>query len=178
MSFAMAMACCSFCAGITLSTGPKISSCAMAEELSTLPKTVGSMNQPRSRSSASPARGQRGARRDPLGDAALDTIALAFGDEGSHLRLRVEWIAHSYLREGSGERLEERIVAALADDDPRQGGADLTGEEALGAGQLAAAGQVHVVEDDRGDFPPSSGCSGRSARRTRRRCGGRRPSTR
>ncbi len=42
-------------------------------------------------------------------------------------------------------------MAALADDDPRQGGADLTGEEALGAGQRGRrGGQVHVVEDDRG----------------------------
>ncbi len=49
VSLAMAMASCSFCAGITLSTGPKISSWAIVEELSTLPKTVGSTNQPRSR---------------------------------------------------------------------------------------------------------------------------------
>src|SRR5215468_10099530 len=40
---------CSSDAGITLSTGPKISSCAIVDALSTLPNTVGSMNQPRSR---------------------------------------------------------------------------------------------------------------------------------
>jgi hypothetical protein len=43
VSLAMATICSSSSAGITLSTGPKISSWAMTEELSTLPKTVGSM---------------------------------------------------------------------------------------------------------------------------------------
>ena len=49
VSLAMRTASCSSAAGITLSTGPKISSWAMVDELSTLPNTVGSMNQPRSR---------------------------------------------------------------------------------------------------------------------------------
>jgi hypothetical protein len=39
---------------MTLSTGPKISSCAMTEELSTFAKTVGSTYQPRSRSFGRP----------------------------------------------------------------------------------------------------------------------------
>ena len=45
----MATASRSSSAGMTLSTGPKISSRAIDEELSTLPKTVGSTNQPLSR---------------------------------------------------------------------------------------------------------------------------------
>ena len=42
MSLAIWMACCSLSAGMTLSTGPKISSCAMVAEFGTLPNTVGS----------------------------------------------------------------------------------------------------------------------------------------
>ena len=40
--------------GITASTGPKISSCAMVIELSTSANTVGSTNQPLSRPSGRP----------------------------------------------------------------------------------------------------------------------------
>jgi hypothetical protein len=49
VSFAILIASCSSSAGITERTGPKISSCAITEWLSTLPNTVGSTNQPRSR---------------------------------------------------------------------------------------------------------------------------------
>ena len=42
MSLAIWIACCSLSAGMTHSTGPKISSWAMVEELATLPNTVGS----------------------------------------------------------------------------------------------------------------------------------------
>ena len=43
MSFAISIACSSLSAGMTLSTGPKISSRAIVEPLSTLANTVGSM---------------------------------------------------------------------------------------------------------------------------------------
>ncbi len=43
VSLATATICSSLSAGITVSTGPKISSWAMTELLSTLPNTVGSM---------------------------------------------------------------------------------------------------------------------------------------
>ena len=43
VSLAVATICSSSSAGITDSTGPKISSCAMVEALSTPAKTVGSM---------------------------------------------------------------------------------------------------------------------------------------
>src|SRR6202046_3314654 len=103
VSFAMATASCSFCAGITLSTGPKISSCAMVEELSTLPKTVGSMNQPRSRCLGRPP---------PV------------GDQGAHVGLGVEGVADLDLGEDAGQGVDELVVAVLTDDDPRQRGAD------------------------------------------------------
>ena len=43
VSLAISTACSSSRAGMTLRTGPKISSWAIVAELSTLPKTVGSM---------------------------------------------------------------------------------------------------------------------------------------
>src|ERR1700735_1224769 len=54
VSLAIRTASSSSAAGITDSTGPKISSWAMTELLSTLPNTVGSMYQPRSRSFGRP----------------------------------------------------------------------------------------------------------------------------
>ena len=54
VSLAMATASPSSRAGMTLSTGPKISSRAMVEEFSTLEKTVGSTNQPFSRCAGRP----------------------------------------------------------------------------------------------------------------------------
>jgi hypothetical protein len=54
VSLAMRTASASSSAAITESTGPKISSCAMTDLLSTLPNTVGSMYQPRSRSFGRP----------------------------------------------------------------------------------------------------------------------------
>ena len=54
VSLAIRTASSSSAAGITDSTGPKISSWAMTEELSTLPNTVGSTYQPRSRSLGRP----------------------------------------------------------------------------------------------------------------------------
>jgi hypothetical protein len=54
VSLAIRTASSSSSAGMTDSSGPKISSCAMTERLSTLPKTVGSTYQPRSRSFGRP----------------------------------------------------------------------------------------------------------------------------
>ena len=54
VSLAIRIASCSLSAGITESTGPKISSCAITELLSTFPNTVGSTYQPRTRSLGRP----------------------------------------------------------------------------------------------------------------------------
>ena len=78
---------------------------------------------------------QRGSFRHALGDVALDPVALALGDQGAHVGLGVERVADLHLGEDAGQRVDELVVAVLADDDPRQRGADLSGEEALGAGQ-------------------------------------------
>ena len=94
------------------------------------------MNHPRSRSFGRPPPVASVAPGgDALGDVALDAIALPFGDQRSHLRLRVEGVADPHLGEGSGERLDQLVVTVLADDDPRQRRADLPGQEALGARQ-------------------------------------------
>ena len=101
--------------------------------------------------------GQRGSRRDALGDVALDAVSLTLGDQRPHLRLGVEGVAHPHLGERSGERLDELVVATLTDDDPGQRRADLTGEEALGAGQRAAAAPRSMSSRmTAADFPPSS----------------------
>ncbi len=54
VSLAMRTASASSSAAMTESTGPKISSCAITELLSTFPNTVGSMYQPWSRSFGRP----------------------------------------------------------------------------------------------------------------------------
>jgi hypothetical protein len=83
--------------------------------------------------------------------------------------------------ESAGQRLNEFIVATLADHDPGQRGADLTGKEAFRLRQGAGRGRdVHVIEDhghglaaqlqgaacdplaaQRGDPPPGRGRPGK-----------------
>src|SRR3954463_9239742 len=120
----MRTASCSSFAGITLRTGPKISSCAIVDELSTLPNTVGSTNQPRSRCFGRPPPAARGAppstpcwvepshavrRRAPVDallDVALDAVALTAHRERSHLGGLVELVTHLHLGEARGQRLD------------------------------------------------------------------------
>ena len=152
VSLAMAMACCSFCCRDhaqhrteDLLLRDRRGVVDVAED--------GGLDEPPPVEVLRPtaACGQRGALRHALGDVALDTVTLPLGDQGAHLGLGVERVAHLHLGERAGQGLDELVVAALADDDPRQRRADLTGEEALGAGERGGrGGQVHVVEDDGG----------------------------
>src|SRR5580692_8526865 len=130
VSLAIRTASSSSAAGITDSTGPKISSWAMTDWLSTLPNTVGSMYQPRSRSFGRPP---------PL------------GRQRPHLAARGERVAHPDLAERARQGLKQRVVPGPGDHDPGERGADLAGQEALGLGQGARGGlDVGVVEDDGG----------------------------
>jgi hypothetical protein len=89
-----------------------------------------------------------------LADVALDTIALAFGDQRAQLRLLVERIAHPRLREHRRQRLDQIVVAALRHDDPRERRAHLPVERAFSPGDRLGRGvQLHVVEDHRRRFP-------------------------
>ena len=126
------------------------------------------------------AGGQRGSLRHALGDVALDPVTLPLGDQGAHVGLGVERVADLHLGEDAGQGLDELVVAVLADDDPRQRGADLSGEEALGAGQRGGrGGQVHVVEDDGGGLAAQlQGAAGDPLPAEWRRSAARRPSTR
>jgi hypothetical protein len=68
VSLAIRTASASSSAAITDSTGPKISSCAITDRLSTFPNTVGSMYQPWSRSFGRPP---------PVASVAPSSIPLA-----------------------------------------------------------------------------------------------------
>jgi hypothetical protein len=85
-------------AGITLRTGPTISSRAIVAPLSTLPNTVGSTDQPRSRW-AGRCGGERRAFPHALVDVPQHPVALAFGGQRPHLDLGVERVADTDLRE-------------------------------------------------------------------------------
>ena len=111
VSLAIRTASSSSAAGMTDSTGPKISSWAMTEELSTLPNTVGSTYQPRSRSLRAAAAGGEGrAVGDALGDVALDPVPLPLGGQRPHLGLRAERVADPHLAERGRQRLEQLVV--------------------------------------------------------------------
>src|ERR1700758_2178709 len=105
VSLAIRTASSSSAAGMTDSTGPKISSWAITEEVSTLPNTVGSTYQPRARSLGRPppgpraAGGERRAVGDALGDVALDPVPLALRGQRPHLRLGAERVADAHLAE-------------------------------------------------------------------------------
>ena len=98
---------------MTVSTGPKISSWAMVEALSTLANTVGS-HVVATIEVLGPATsgGQRGALLHSLGDVALDPVALPARDERAHLGGRVEGITHPDLGEGTGQGLDQLVVTA------------------------------------------------------------------
>src|SRR3954467_13340651 len=102
----MRIASCSSSNGITVTTGPKISSCATVIELSTLARTVGRQNAPFPFPASPPAPppppppvpgspagpGLRALLAAAL-DEAVHAVAMLRRDQRADLRLRIERIA-------------------------------------------------------------------------------------
>ena len=152
MSLAILTASCSSSAGMTLRTGPKISSWAMVERVVDVAEH-GRLDVPAALEvlGAPATGGERRALVDPLGDVALDAVALTFRRERTHLRRRLERVADLHLGEGAGQHVDELVVTGSRHHDPGQRGADLTREEAFGSRDgLRDAREVRVVEDHRG----------------------------
>ena len=172
----MRTASCSSSAGMTLSTGPKISSRAIVEWLSTLPNTVGSTKQPAVEVlRAAAAGGERRALGDALGDVALDPVALAVGRRAAP--------AGSTRRTGRRLDVCEKLAASASTSSSCRLRVTMMrvsdehtwpfSAHSARASVLAAVAEVDVVEDHRRRLPAELERAARDALAAqRRRCGG------
>ena len=126
MSFAMRIASFSSSNGITVTTGPKISSCATSIAFSTFASTVGVVERALAVGELAAGDDLR-AFRDAALDEAVHAVAVRGRDERADLRLGVERVADAQLLRVVGEARDELVVDRRLDEHARARLAALAG---------------------------------------------------